>query len=86
MQTIESQLSQLRLNGMKKSWQALVDTRRQHELNLAEGIEMLLDAELVERGNRKTERLTKNAAFRYQATIEQVRYDPFRGLEYSGVK
>jgi DNA replication protein DnaC len=83
MQTIESQLSQLRLHGMKKSWQALVDTRRQHELNLAEGIEMLLDAELVERGNRKTERLTKNAAFRYQATIEQVRYDPFRGLDKS---
>ena len=83
MYNIESQLSQLRHNGMKKSWQALVDTRRQHELNLAEGIEMLLDAELVERGNRKTERLTKNAAFRYQATIEQVRYDPSRGLDKS---
>lgn len=83
MQTIESQLSELRLNGMKKSWQAIVETRRQHDLNLVEGIEILLDAELIERGNRRTSRLTKNAAFRYQATIEQVRYDASRGLDKS---
>jgi DNA replication protein DnaC len=83
MQTIESQLSELRLNGMKKSWQAIVETRRQHDLNLVEGIEILLDAELIERGNRRTSRLTKNAAFRYQATIEQIRYDASRGLDKS---
>lgn len=83
MQTIESQLSELRLSGMKKSWQSIVDTRRQHDLNLVEGIEMLLDAELIERGNRRTSRLTKNAAFRYQATIEQIRYDASRGLDKS---
>lgn len=83
MQTIESQLSELRLSGMKKSWQAIVDTRRQHDLNLVEGIEILLDAELIERGNRRTSRLTKNAAFRYQATIEQIRYDTSRGLDKS---
>lgn len=59
MQTIESQLSELRLSGMKKSWQAIVETRRQHDLNLVEGIEILLDAELIERGNRRTSRLTK---------------------------
>lgn len=83
MQTIESQLSELRLNGMKKSWQAIVEMRRQHELNVVEGIEILLDAELIERGNRRTSRLTKNAAFRYQATIEQIRYDASRGLDKS---
>jgi len=83
MQTIESQLSELRLSGMKKSWQAIVETRRQHDLNLVEGIEILLDAELIERGNRRTSRLTKNAAFRYQATIEQIRYDASRGLDKS---
>lgn len=81
MQTIESQLSELKLIGMKKSWQVLVDTRKQHELNLADGIGMLLDAELIERGNRRTGRLTKNAAFRYQATVEQLRFDSSRGLD-----
>jgi len=83
MQNIESQLTELRLSGMKKSWQAIVETRRQHDLNLVEGIEILLDAELIERSNRRTSRLTKNAAFRYQATIEQIRYDASRGLDKS---
>ncbi len=46
MQTIESQMSELRLTGMKKSWQAVLNTRRQHELSLLEGLELLLDAEL----------------------------------------
>ena len=83
MQTIESQMSELRLTGMKKSWQAVLNTRRQHELSLLEGLELLLDAELLERGNRRTGRLLKNAAFRYQATIEQIRYDAPRGLDKS---
>jgi len=52
MQTIESQFSELRLNGMKKSCQAIVEMRRQHELNVAEGIEILINTELIERGNR----------------------------------
>lgn len=83
MQPIDSLFTELRLAGMKKSWQALVDTRRQHELNLVEGITMLLDAELIERNCRRTDRLMKNAAFRYHASIEQLRFDSSRGLDKS---
>ena len=81
MQNIEFHFSDLRLNGMRKTWQALLDTRRQHELSLTEGLQMLLDAELIERSNRRSDRLVKTAKFRYQATLEQIRYDTSRGLD-----
>jgi len=68
---------------MKKSWQALLDTRRQHQLNLVERITMLLDVEIIKRSSRRTDRLMKNAAFRYHASIEQLRFDPSRGLDKS---
>jgi DNA replication protein DnaC len=83
MQPIDSLFTELRLAGMKKSWQALLDTRRQHELNLVEGITMLPDAEIIERSSRRTDRLMKNAAFRYHASIEQLRFDSSRGLDKS---
>jgi DNA replication protein DnaC len=83
MQPIDSLFTELRLAGMKKSWQALLDTCRQHELNLVEGITMLPDAEIIERSSRRTDRLMKNAAFRYHASIEQLRFDSSRGLDKS---
>lgn len=78
---IETQLSRLRLNGMSRSWQALLETRRQHELSFTEGLQLLLQAEEEERGNRRFERLQKNARFRYQASIEELQTDASRGLD-----
>jgi hypothetical protein len=48
---IEVQLRELRLHGMCSSWQALLETRRHHELNLAEGLELLLQAEQQQRSD-----------------------------------
>ena len=81
MMQIESQLSQLRLHGMSRSWQALLETRRQHELTLSEGLEILLQAEEQERSNNRFDRLRKNARFRYQASIEELKMDASRGLD-----
>jgi DNA replication protein DnaC len=81
MMQIESQLSQLRLHGMSRSWQALLETRRQHELTLGEGLEILLQAEEQERSNNRFERLRKNARFRYQASIEELKMDASRGMD-----
>ena len=81
MMQIESQLSQLRLHGMSRSWQALLETRRQHELTLSEGLEILLQAEEQERSNNRFERLRKNARFRYQASIEELKMDASRGMD-----
>jgi len=81
MKQIESQLSELRLHGMSRSWSALLETRRHHELSLSEGLELLLQAELEERKNKRFERLKKNAGFRYQASIEELYTDAARGLD-----
>jgi DNA replication protein DnaC len=81
MMQIESQLSRLRLHGMSRSWQALLETRRQNELSLSEGLELLLQAEEQERTNSRFERLSKSARFRYQASIEELKFDAARGMD-----
>jgi len=81
MMQIESQLNHLRLHGMSRTWQALVETRRHHELSLSEGMELLLQAEEQERGNKRFERLQKRARFRYQASFEELQFDASRGLD-----
>lgn len=78
---IETQFDQLRLHGMGRSWKALLETRRQSELSLEEGLEILLQAEQQDRENRRFDRLQKNARFRYQASIEEIRYDASRGID-----
>jgi DNA replication protein DnaC len=83
MNPIESQMTQLRLHGMARSFQALLETRQAQELSLSDGLALLLQAEHDERINRRFVRLRKNAAFRYPASLEQLRYDPARGLDKS---
>lgn len=78
---LQLQMSRLKLSGMARSWQALNETRRTSELSLAEGMEILLQAEQQQRSNRKFERLHKNARFRYQASVEELIFDPSRGLD-----
>ena len=81
MTQIETQLNNLRLQGMGRTWQALLETRRHHELSLSEGLELLLQAEEQERRNKRFERLQKNARFRYQASIEELQFQASRGLD-----
>ncbi len=80
MKQIESQLVELRLHGMSRSWVALLETRRHHELTLSEGLELLMQAEKLDRTNKRFERLRKNAHFRYQASVEELYTDASRGL------
>jgi DNA replication protein DnaC len=81
MMQIELQLNRLRLKGMSRSWQALMETRRAHELTLSEGLELLLQAEEEERLNKRFERLQNNAKFRYHASLEELTYVASRGLD-----
>ncbi len=81
MKQIESKFSQMRLKGMNRCWQALLETRRAHELSLTEGLEILLQAEEDDRRNSRFERLRKSARFRYQATLEELNYNPERKLD-----
>jgi len=83
MTQIETKLSQLRLKGMLRTWEAMAETRRIQELSFSDGMEMLLQAEEDERRNTRFERLLKNAKFRYQASLEELNYDSARGLDKS---
>jgi DNA replication protein DnaC len=83
MKQIESQLNRLRLHGMSRGWQALLESRRHQELTLTEGLELLLQSEEQERDNKRFERLQKAARFRYQASVEELHYDASRGIDKS---
>ena len=64
---------------MGRTWQALLETKKASSLSLAEGIEILLQAEQEERANKRFDRLQNNAKFRYGASIEEIDYSPERG-------
>ncbi len=81
MNQIESQMSRLRLHGMGRGWQALLETRQSHQLSLPEGLALLLQAEEQERAGRRFDQLKKNARFRYQASIEELGLEASRGLD-----
>jgi len=68
---------------MSRSWQALMETRKHHELSFTEGLEMLLQAEETERDGKRFDRLQKNAHFRYQASVQELHMDASRGLDKS---
>ncbi|MDN3670930.1 IS21-like element helper ATPase IstB [Echinicola jeungdonensis] len=78
---IETQLIKLRLHGMRQTWTTLQETRKNQSLSLAEGLELMLQAEEQERDNRRFKRLESNAGFRYKASLEELSLDKTRGLD-----
>jgi len=81
MNQIETQMNKLHLLGMAKSWTALRETRKLHELSLTDGMELLLQAEEQQRDQRRFKRLEYQAGFRYKASMEELRIDPVRGVD-----
>lgn len=78
---LEEQMETLRLSGMSRMWQSLKESRQNSTLTLHEGLDLLLQAEQEHRHNRRLERLQKNAAFRYQASLEEVNFGTARGID-----
>lgn len=83
MNQIETQMTQLRLQGMLRSWKSLQETRQLHELTLADGMELLLQAEDQERSNKRFKRLEHHAGFRYKSSLEEIRINTERGIDQS---
>ena len=75
------QFKMLRLHGMERCWQSLVETRRHHELGFGQGMELLLQAEEQHRKNNRFRQLQKIAGFRYQASVEEIIFDASRGID-----
>lgn len=78
---LEEQMYHLRLQGMMKRWEGLKEAKQLQGLSLKDGLELLLQAEWESRYNRKRERLTKQAGFRYQASLNELSYLPERNLD-----
>lgn len=78
---LEEQMYELRLQGMMKRWESLKETKQLQGISLKDGLELLLQAEWESRYNRKKDRLTKNANFRYQASLNELSYLPERSLD-----
>jgi len=81
----EQLMGQLRLHGMLGSWQSLLETRTHQNLSLVEGLQHLLEAEQLDRGHRRVQRLRTAAGFRYQASLAELTYSPSRGLDKNTV-
>lgn len=78
-QTLE-QMKQLRLYGMHRAFTTTMEAGSIAYTN-DELIAYLMQSEWDDRYNRKIDRLTKTAKFRYSAAIEQIDYDPNRNLD-----
>ena len=78
---IESQMQSLRLHGMAQAWRELEQSRQLNELSVNDGLTLLLQAEILDKSNKRFERLIKNAHFRYQATMEEVICSSVRNLD-----
>ncbi|MCK9629847.1 MAG: IS21-like element helper ATPase IstB [Bacteroidales bacterium] len=83
VQQIDLKLRQMRLTGMARGWQALNETKQVFELSFSEGLEILIEREEEERKNNRFNRMIKGARFRYQASLEELSYEPSRGLNKS---
>jgi DNA replication protein DnaC len=85
VQQIDLKLRQMRLAGMARGWQALNETKQVFDLSFSEGLEILIEREEEERKNSRFYRMIKGARFRYQASLEELSYEPSRGLNKSMV-
>lgn len=74
-------MKQMRLLGMHRAFTTSLQTAKTETLTADEMTALLVDTEWDERHNRNIERTTKNARFRYKATVEQLDYEGNRGLD-----
>lgn len=84
---VDEQLSQLHLSGMK---QALAQQQEQsmlyQDMSFEERLQLLLSHELVQREQRKINRLEKQARFRLSGQVEQIDYRVSRGFNKAQVR
>lgn len=74
-------MQKLKLSGMQASFQGLLQSKNTVSLGNDEFINILLQAEIEERENKKISRILQNARFRYRASMEEIDYISPRGLD-----
>ena len=79
-QTLEK-MRKMKLYGMQRSFKHATETQSLGNLTPDELINMLVDSEWDDRGNRARERSIANAKFRYKTSIEGIDFNPERHLD-----
>jgi len=80
-QSTLNKLNQMHLWGMETALKGIMGGVQNDSLTADELVELLVQAEWEYRENQKIERCLSNAAFRYQAFIENIDYNPGRKLD-----
>ena len=83
--TVLNKMSHLKLHGMLRSYQSMLDSRQHHDLTHDELINILVQSEWEERENKRINRHTRQARFRYSASIEELNFTASRGLDKTQV-
>jgi DNA replication protein DnaC len=71
-------MKQMKLFGMARAFQLTLESGKNEKFTPDEMITHLVESEWDERYNRRMQRSTLRARFRYKASIEQLRYDQGR--------
>jgi DNA replication protein DnaC len=79
-QTME-QLRELRLYGVIAALEQQTNTIESHQLSFEERFSLLIDREVMDRGNRRITDLLRKARLRHMACIEDIESQHPRGLE-----
>lgn len=74
-------MADLKLNGMMRIYQTMLDQLKHQDLTHDEFINTLIQAEWEYRENKKINRHLRLAKFRYSASIEEINFTASRGLE-----
>lgn len=81
LQQNDRKMEQLRLFGAKKESEIQRANTQIQALSHDERLSMLLDAEILERDNKRLDRLIKNAKFKIHACPEDLIHEASRGLD-----
>lgn len=81
-QTME-QLRELKLYGVIAALEQQINTIESHQLSFEERFSLLIDREIMDRGNRRITDLLRRARLRHLACIEDIDYQHPRGLDKS---
>jgi len=76
-------MRELKLFGMTRALEAQLELKEIRELSFEERLGMLVDAEALDRGNKRTSSRLRTARLRLDACIEDVKLKGARGLDRS---
>jgi len=79
-QTLQK-MRQMKFFGMVRAFRTSMENGSTAKMTGDEMISMLIDSEWDDRNNRRIERQTRNARFRYKANMEQMHFDLERNLD-----